>query len=211
MSFALYQQIDTHLMQDERPSVFLNHMLEINALQLHPFSMLSDLVHVEQSPEHHPEGDVWVHTMMVIDMAAQKRAESRDPRVFMWAALLHDLGKVPATKVRKGKITAYDHDKMGVELVFGFLQEFTEDADFVSKAAALVRWHMQILFVVKDMPFARPKEMLQQVPLEEIALLGYCDRMGRGEMTKERADKEEENIRIFMQECRKFLGSKTEL
>ncbi len=38
----------------------------------------------------------------------------------MWGALLHDLGKAPTTKIRKGKITSYDHDKVGAELVRNF-------------------------------------------------------------------------------------------
>ena len=202
MAIALYEQIDFHIMQDDKPSIFMDNLLETDELQQYPFSMLSDLVKVEQSPQHHPEGNVWVHTMMVLDIAAQLKEKSCNPRVFMWSALLHDLGKVPATKVRKGKITAYDHDKMGVGLAVNFLKEFNEDSEFISKVAAMVRWHMQILFVVKDMPFARPKEMVKQVPVDEMALLGYCDRMGRGEITKEREDKEKENIRIFLEKSK---------
>ena len=202
MAIALYEQIDFHIMQDDKPSIFMDNLLETDELQQYPFSMLSDLVKVEQSPQHHPEGNVWVHTMMVLDIAAQLKEKSCNPRVFMWSALLHDLGKVPATKVRKGKITAYDHDKMGVGLAVNFLKEFNEDSEFISKVAAMVRWHMQILFVVKDMPFARPEEMVKQVPVDEIALLGYCDRMGRGEITKEREDKEKENIRIFLEKSK---------
>ena len=202
MAIALYEQIDYHIMQDDKPSIFMDNLLETDELQQYPFSMLSDLVKVEQSPQHHPEGNVWVHTMMVLDIAAGLKEKSRNPRVFMWSALLHDLGKVPATKVRKGKITAYDHDKMGVGLAVNFLKEFDEDPEFISKVAAMVRWHMQILFVVKDMPFARPEEMVKQVPVDEIALLGYCDRMGRGELTKEREDKEKENIRIFLEKSK---------
>ena len=206
MANTLYEQIDFHIMGDDKPSIFLNSLLGTGKLQQYPFTMLSDLKKVEQSPQHHPEGNVWIHTMMVLDIATGLKEKSREPRVFMWSALLHDLGKVPATKVRKGKITAYDHDKMGVELAVNFLKEFNEGSEFVSKVAAMVRWHMQILFVVKDMPFARPEEMVQQVSVDEIALLGYCDRMGRGEMTKEREDKEKENIRIFLEKSRKFEG-----
>jgi tRNA nucleotidyltransferase (CCA-adding enzyme) len=204
MKIALFQQIDTHIMQDKKPSIFMDNLLETDKLQQYPFTMLSDFVRIEQSPQHHPEGNVWVHTMMVLDMAAQLKEKSRNPRVFMWSALLHDLGKVPATKVRKGKITAYDHDKMGVELAVNFLKEFNEDPEFISKVASMVRWHMQILFVVKDLPFARLEEMIKEAPVDEIALLGYCDRMGRGEVTKEREDREKENIRIFLEKSRKF-------
>lgn len=54
--------------------------------------------------------------MQVIDAAAHNRIKSREPVVFMWAALLHDLGKAPTTRLRKGRITAYDHDRVGAEM-----------------------------------------------------------------------------------------------
>lgn len=197
MTLSIYKQIDKHIMEDEKPSIFLNRLLKSGDLKAYPFSMLSDLVRVRQSPQHHPEGNVWNHTMLVLDLAAKYKNRSRSPRVFMWAALLHDLGKVPATKVRKGKITAYNHDKLGVGLAADFLREFNEEPGFISRVTAMVRWHMQILFLVKDLPFADTRKMLKELPLEEIALLGYCDRMGRGKMTSERIRAEEENIRIF--------------
>jgi tRNA nucleotidyltransferase (CCA-adding enzyme) len=199
-----YEEIDTHIVEDEKPSDFLNTLLKQSALDPYPFTMLSKLERIEQSPQHHPEGNVWNHTMMVLDHAAKRRKESRDPRVFMWSALLHDLGKVPATKIRKGKITAYDHDKFGEELTVRFLKEFHEDPDFVSKVAAMVRWHMQILYVVKGLPFANIGEMLRQVPLEEIALLCFCDRMGRGHADEQKVKAEEENVRIFKEKCQAY-------
>jgi len=205
MSISIFKEIDEHLMNDIKPSDFLNQLLLEKKLNQYPFDMLSNLVNVEQSPQHHPEGNVWNHTMLVLDMAASKKNQSREPRVFMWAALLHDLGKVPATKIRKGRITAYDHDKLGAELAKRFLNEFNESEEFISKVVAMVRWHMQILFVVKDLPFADIGEMLRQVPLEEIALLGYCDRMGRGELTKEKETEEEKNIKVFVEKCRQYL------
>ena len=140
--------------------------------------------------------------MMVLDNAALRRNLSKDSRVFMWSALLHDLGKAPATKIRKGKITAYDHDKLGEDLAIHFLKEFDQEQDFINKVAAMVRWHMQILYVVKNLPFANIKGMLSQVPLEEIALLSLCDRMGRGEMDNEKILEEEENVRIFIEKCK---------
>ncbi len=69
-----------------------------------------------QSPQHHPEGSVWNHTLLVVDEAAKIKEQSADPRTFMWAALLHDLGKPSTTMRRKSKITSYDHDKVGAQL-----------------------------------------------------------------------------------------------
>jgi putative nucleotidyltransferase with HDIG domain len=87
---------------------------------------------VPQSPKHHPEGNVWNHTMLVVDEAAGKKGQSKDPEAFMWAALLHDIGKADATNQKKGRITAYNHEKVGAEQAGEFLREFMEDKERTS-------------------------------------------------------------------------------
>jgi len=200
-----FERTERHLMEDKRPSVFFTRMRgDPVFFAEYPFTMLTDLIAVKQSPQHHPEGDVWKHTMMVVDRAAERRNESQDPRVLMWSALLHDLGKKPATRVRRGKITAYDHDKLGEKMAVSFLREITEDEPFIRKVSKMVRWHMQTLFVVKGLPFADIGTMLSDVPLEEIALLTLCDRLGRGYMNEEKAEEEREHVRIFVEKCREY-------
>lgn len=194
---SLFHELDSHLLKDGKPSDYLRSLLDSEAFRGHPFHMLSDLVKVEQSPEHHPEGNVWNHTLLVVDNAARYKEQSSDSRVFMWAALLHDIGKAPTTKLRKGRITSYDHDKEGERMSREFLACFHCPEDFIQKVSRLVRWHMQILFVVKGLPFAEIAKMKSQVPLEEVALLGLCDRLGRGHPVDEA--KERENIRVFLE------------
>ena len=195
-----FEEFDQHLLEDEVPSRYFETMLRQGLFyKVYPFTMLGDLVKTPQSVQHHPEGNVWNHTMMVVDRAAFHRKESGSPRIFMWSALLHDLGKPDTTRTRKGKITAYDHDKLGEKLAIKFLAPLTEDNGFIEAVAKMVRWHMQTLFVVKDMPFADVPTMLQQVKLEEIALLSLCDRLGRGKMTVEKETHERESIKQFIQ------------
>lgn len=196
----VYEEFDKHLMEDDVPSRYFDAMLKQGLFyKVYPFTMLGELTKTPQQVEHHPEGDVWKHTMLVIDKAAMHRIESGNPRIFMWAALLHDLGKPETTKTRKGKITSYDHDKLGEKLAVKFLTPLTEDKEFINGVAKMVRWHMQTLFVVKDMGFADVNTMLQQVKLEEIALLSLCDRLGRGKMTVEKEAHERGNIEKFIQ------------
>lgn len=200
-----YEEFNNHLINDIKPSEYFNEMINKELLnQVYPFTLLWDLVHVEQSPVHHSEGNVWIHTMLVLDNAASNRYSSKEPRVFMWSALLHDLGKATTTKIRKGKITSYDHDIQGEKLAQKFLESFTADSIFINKVCKMVRWHMQTLFVVKELPFANIKVMLSQVNLEEIALLSLCDRLGRGDMTDQKIKEEKENIRVFIQKCSRF-------
>lgn len=194
-----FEKMERHLTGDNRPSEYFKNLEETGALLEHPFSMLLHLKDANQSPEHHPEGNVWNHTMLVIDEAAKVKEKSSDARMFMWAALLHDLGKPGTTKVRKGRITSYDHEKLGAKLAFEFLSPFLDDRKLIEKVCALVRWHMQILFVVKDLPFADIRAMKSQTSIDDVALLGLCDRLGRLNPDRE---KEEENVKIFLEKCR---------
>lgn len=190
--------INTHLLYDEKPSCYFNNICNESIFYKYPFKLLYKLKHTEQSPKHHPEGSVWNHTMLVVDEAAIIKHKSKDANVFMWAALLHDIGKADTTKNRNGKITSYNHDKVGANLATVFLKEYTNDEKFIQAVACLIRWHMQILFVVNDLPFADIKTMKQQVDIKEVALLGLCDRLGR--LNKDR-EQEERNIHIFIKKC----------
>ena len=156
--------------------------------------MILELKKIEQSPIYHPEGNVWNHVMLVIDEAAKLRHKSKDKKAFMWAALLHDIGKPPTTKVRKGRITSYDHDKEGEKMAIEFLSYFSEDEEFKIKVSKLVRYHMHILYVLKNLPFKDIEGMKRNVDLEELALLGLSDRLGR---LGENREEEKENIERF--------------
>ena len=193
-----FKEIDMHLLKDDQPSFYFIELFSTSINNQYPFNMLNDLKKTDQSPKHHPEGSVWNHTMLVLDEAAKVKEQSTDTRVFMWAALLHDIGKPGTTKIRKGRITAYDHDLLGAELAGRFLHEFTDDQAFVTKVTSIVRWHMQILFVVNDLPFADINTMKVQTDIHDIALFGLCDRLGR--LSPDRTA-EENNIKRFIEKC----------
>jgi uncharacterized domain HDIG len=201
-----FTEFDKHLMNDQKPSNYFNELLNTGIFEEeYPYTLLGDLRRIPQSPLHHPEGSVWNHTMLVLDNAGARKHLSRNPKIFMWSALLHDLGKAPTTKIRKGKITSYDHDKIGETLSVKFLKEFTNDNDFIHQVSKLVRWHMQILFVTKGLPFADIRRMAPEVSIDEVALLGLCDRLGRGNMTIDKKLQEEKSIVVFLEKCKSYL------
>lgn len=202
---AIFNDFNDHLCLDDQPSYYFEKIFSVELFRhSYPFNLLSDLEKVEQSPQHHREGNVWKHTLLVVDGAAALRQQSKHPRVLMWAALLHDLGKVPATEVRGGRITAYDHDKWGEKLALDFLREFTEDETFMQAVAKLVRWHMQILFVVKKLPFAELESMVKEVDIDELGLLSLCDRLGRGGLSERQRNEEYENLAYFLNQCQQI-------
>lgn len=174
-----FYEMTEHLCSDKKPSIYWNMLMEEGKLREYPFSLLSALQKTEQSKIHHPEGNVWNHTFLVVDEAAKVRAQSSNPITFMWAALLHDIGKPSTTKLRRGRITAYDHDKIGQALAEEFLRAFTDDQALIQTVGKLVRYHMQPLFVLKNLPFAEIGKMKRETNIQDIALLSYCDRMGR--------------------------------
>lgn len=190
----LFLEITKHLLEDEKPSIYLSSSLQEPWFSRYPFKLLYDLKGTKQSPEHHPEGDAWNHTLLVVDNAAKIKGLSKKPREFMWAALLHDIGKPSTTRVKKGKITSYNHDKVGEKLAREFLEYCVDNREFIEEVSNLVSYHMHILYVVRDLPFANRKGLLRETDVREVAMLGYCDRMGR---TNQDERKVREDIELF--------------
>lgn len=200
---TLFSEIDRCLSADGQPSGFLTDVSEEPVFRKPPFDMLYALKTTEQNPRYHPEGSVWNHTMLVVDMAAYVRGSSSGPRAFMWAALLHDIGKAPTTRLRKGRLTSYDHDRVGARMAREFLLYFTADSSFIDKVCNLVRWHMQVLFAVKQPHSAGIREMSESADIRDVALLGLCDRLGRFDADREYEIK---SIRGFLEQCEKMTG-----
>lgn len=209
-----YYEFSKHLVEDEKPSIYFNNLVEKGEFpQEYPFDLLLKLKNVEQNPQYHPEGNVWIHTMMVIDEAAKRRNRSKDPKAFMWAALLHDVGKLTTTKLRRGRITSYNHDKASLQIAEDFLTDmgYKKEEEFFKHVTNLVRLHMQILFVVKDLEYADYNKIAKSGYIEEVAILGICDRLGRGPMTKEKVEEEERNIEIFLEKCNNYIERKKKI
>ena len=128
---------------------------------------------------------------------SKNKKKTKNKRVFMWAALLHDLGKLTTTKVRKGKITAYGHDLQGEILSRQFLHQLTDDEAFIDDVCILVKHHMQPLFYDKKLPFFKDKEIIEDSDYEEISLLSMADRLGRANLCEEKIKMEEKRINNF--------------
>ena len=75
---------------------------------------VSEMIGVEQPPEFHPEGDVFVHTCIVLDKLFEITDGNLSPELAM-GALLHDIGK-PPTFVRSDRIRFNGHDRIGAEM-----------------------------------------------------------------------------------------------
>ena len=87
------------------------------------FPELRALVGCEQEPEWHPEGDVWVHTLQVIDQARTRIDDLPRPQqlAVMLGAVCHDFGKPATTAFIDGRIRSMDHEEQGVAPAMSFL------------------------------------------------------------------------------------------
>lgn len=174
-----FWELEKHLIEDDLPSEHLNKMILLPIAKKEPFMLLYRMRQTKQSPIYHAEGNVWNHTMMVIDEAAKRKAESQNLRAFMWAAFLHDIGKPSTTRVRNGKITSYNHDIEGEKLAREFLSYFVDDNEWIETVCAFIRYHMQKLYQTKGHSHISHKRLECFVNQKDMELLWESDRNGR--------------------------------
>lgn len=180
----LFENINKHLLEDDKPSIYIKSILK--NLNQSPLKILTHLEKVEQSPTHHPEGNVLNHTLLVVDSASLVRKYAKDKQALMWGALLHDIGKRRATRLKKGRIVAYNHDIYGkeeAEKILNSTDFFPEDTKI--KIINFVSFHMHSLYISKKLPFGNLNKLMDTVDLNDIILLFFSDRLGRGDFSKE--------------------------
>lgn len=135
-------EVKKGLLKGARPSVFFEALREMEQLHLW-FPEAEALIGVPQSPEHHGEGDVWNHTMLVLDRAARYRDQVSNPFGFMLAALTHDFGKAVCTEVIEGKIHSYAHEVKGLAVAETFLHRMTGETKLIQYVLNLIQLHMK--------------------------------------------------------------------
>lgn len=130
------------LLKSEKPSVFFEVLREVNGLDFR-FPELKKLIGLRQNPVFHPEGDVWVHTMDVLDRAVKYRERVSKPFPFMMSALCHDLGKTEATEEINGVIHAYNHESLGLPVAEKFLSRITGEKELINYVLNMTFLHMK--------------------------------------------------------------------
>lgn len=136
------EEMKKALLKAAKPSIFFESLRQMDQLSVW-FPELEQMIGIEQDPVFHPEGDVWVHTMEVIDRAAEVRGKSSDPYAFMLLALTHDLGKILTTEVVKGRIHAYEHETKGLPLVESFIKRICGEKAVYDYVMNMVPLHMR--------------------------------------------------------------------
>lgn len=177
------KELEKVLLTYEKPSIYFKELKERNTLEV-DFPEVSDLVGVIQSPIHHPEGDVFNHTMMVIDEAAKLKDKAKNPLGFMYSALCHDFGKVLTTTTKEdGKIISYNHERAGLKLVRKFLNRITkkEENDLRNYVLNMTEFHMQPNQLANQNSKLKSTRKLfaKSICPHDLVLLAKADALGR--------------------------------
>ena len=173
-------ELEKALMKAEKPSVFFEELRRMGQLSVW-FPELEALIGLRQNPAFHPEGDVWTHTMQVLDEAAALRGEAKEPLWLMLAALCHDLGKAVTTEEKDGVLHAYGHEEAGLPLIERFLRRLTGETRLRDYVLNLSLLHMQPTMKLRAGATVKSFMKLYDRALcpEDLLLLARADYLGR--------------------------------
>jgi tRNA nucleotidyltransferase (CCA-adding enzyme) len=144
----VWGEMEKLLLRALRPSIGLNWLRDLGAVdQLFP--EIKSLIEVPQDPEWHPEGDVYIHTLLTVDRARELIDDLPYPKqvTVMLAALCHDFGKPATTEFVEGRLRSREHEEAGVAPTESFLDRLNihtlDGYDVRAQVIALVRDHLK--------------------------------------------------------------------
>ncbi|WP_320047045.1 hypothetical protein [uncultured Ilyobacter sp.] len=140
---------------------------------------ISSLKNVMQDETYHPEGDVFTHTLMMLDVLSK---EERSSELF-WSILYHDTGKKETFPTFNG------HCEKSQEIFDREIIKFTDNRELINSVRKLVRYHEEPLKMLLKGETDRisVKKLAVEVDIEKLLKLYRCDVLGRG-----RSDNREE-------------------
>jgi tRNA nucleotidyltransferase (CCA-adding enzyme) len=183
----IWGEIEKLLLEAPRPSRGFDVALRLGVID-RLFPELKALVGCPQEPEWHPEGDVWIHTLMVIDQARTRIGGFDRPRqvTLMLGAVCHDLGKPPTTAFVDGRIRSIDHEQAGVGPATALLDRLNIHAmdgfDVRKQVLGITAHHLKPgMFGMSKTPVSDGafRRLAQKVDLELLAVVAKSDCMGR--------------------------------
>ncbi len=185
----IFEEIKKLLLKSKKPSLGLEWLRRMNLLRYFP--ELEALIGVQQDPEWHPEGDVWVHNNMVVDEAAIVRDTEIEPNTdqtefekitLMLGALCHDFGKPKCTFLKEGRWRSPAHDVMGERPTRSFLKRMTRDHKLIEQVVAFVREHLKPALLYNVRNEVKPsafKRLALKVNIKKLVQVAKADHFGR--------------------------------
>lgn len=143
----IWGELEKLLLKARKPSVGLQWLYDLGVVE-QLFPELKALVGVPQQAEWHPEGNVDIHTLMVVDEARRLIDDLSYAKkiTVMLGAVCHDFGKPATTKFFDGKWRSHAHDEAGVAPTVSFLDRLgiytVNNFDVREQVTQLVRYHL---------------------------------------------------------------------
>jgi len=182
----VWGEIENLLLAPE-PSIGLSLALELGIVEK-LFPELKALEGCPQEPEWHPEGDVWVHTLQVVDQARTRVDDLPRPQrlAVMLGAICHDFGKPATTAFLDGRIRSIDHEEQGVAPASALLDRLNvhtiDGYDVRRQVLGMTAQHLKpgMWFKVRDeVGDGAFRRLAQKLDLELLARLAKADCLGR--------------------------------
>jgi tRNA nucleotidyltransferase (CCA-adding enzyme) len=175
------------LLSASKPSIGLTVAMDLGVIA-RLFPELHALAGCPQEPEWHPEGDVWVHTLQVVDRARARIDDLARPQqlAVMLGAVCHDLGKPATTQFIDGRIRSLDHEEQGVAPASALLDRLNVNAfdgyDVRRQVLGITAQHLKpgSWFKVRDeVGDGAFRRLAHKVDLELLARVAKSDCEGR--------------------------------
>lgn len=189
----VYEEFKKLFLKSAKPSIGFELLRELGVLKY--FQELEVLIDCIQDPIYHPEGDVWIHTMMSLDELArilkEKNIEDEHRKLYLFYGILcHDFGKPFCTKEIDGKITSFKHESLGIEATISFLSKLTNEKKFIEIVCSLVKNHLTpFQLYLAESSLKAIKRLSLKVNIEDLCLVCLADCLGRTIKDKEKCPK----------------------
>jgi len=183
----IWGEVEKLLLKARRPSIGFALGRELDVI-VQVLPEMEPLYGCPQDPEWHPEGNVWIHTLMVIDEARKRNDDLDRARLatVMLGAVCHDLGKPATTAMIDGRVRSPGHEAAGVPLASAVLDRLNvrtlDDFDVRSQVLSITAEHLRPSAfhkqkdTVTDGAFRR---LAQKVDMELLVRFARADCHGR--------------------------------
>lgn len=185
----IFEEFKKFLLQASKPSLGMKWLKNLGLLPYFP--SLEAIVGCEQDKEYHPEGDVWIHTLMCMDeLVPLFNGDSKNNLILMLAIVCHDLGKPLCTQEINGRITSYKHEALGEIPTREFLSRLTNEQKLVDEVVSLVKYHLApFQFYIHESSIKAVKRLSTKVHIENLCKVALADCLGRDIKDKEKCPK----------------------
>lgn len=172
----VFEEYKKLLLKANKPSLGFELLDKLGAL----FPELKALQGVVQDERYHPEGDVWIHTMMSLDVMAElKTGDNKRDLMLLLAVLCHDLGKAEATEIIEDKVRAIGHESI-LEPTISLLNRLSNEKELHEEIQALVQTHLMPSQLYKQSSKdSAIRRLSTRVNIENLVILARADHFGR--------------------------------